>query len=345
MRSLEFQNASDGREAVAEKRPRSVLQKVRSKLLAGTLVAGSLFGVGATLEEPLRAQQLQETQAQSETMRPQSQERTTSDQDRITMMRGVTNVLRKSQPENIEPELNDYYNSIIIREEKNPARFTPEAKQNYETRLPEKMSFEGGVITQEQLKRYINTLPAAWRHSFKEIQYYEGVRDVKNGLKDIASVNSETNTMTFYRQNAEHVSLQFLLKSITHETAHKILGKYIDFDMKNPNGNSELSERVLYALMQRLKAPDRFNGGEDAGYLGKLTELSDKNPGMHYTLAREYLAIIASQYIEDPRQLARDDFHLVALLIAVDTEHFDLAGSFGQRAEITKEIKRAGPVK
>jgi hypothetical protein len=105
--------------------------------------------------------------------------------------------------------------------------------------------------------------------------------------------------------------------------------------------NAELSERVLYALTQRLKAPDRFSGGQDAGYLGKLTELSDQNPGMHYKLASEYLAIIASQYIEDPRQLARDDFHLVALLIAIDTEHFDLAGSFTQRLEIVKEIRQS----
>jgi len=292
------------------------------------MIASSLVGIGAAFSgEPLEAQQHE----RGEIRMGQNEQ-----QKKIGRMHAVLEILRESQPQQIEAELKRFYGEEMLSRITRPDRFAPEREGRRETKLPESLPFKGGSITKNQIREYLDTFPEDWQNCFEEIRY-SNTNPV--GYGGIASAAEATERyMTFYENNAEHSNYWFILKTITHETAHKALGKYIDPTMANPGGSPELSERALYAVMQRLQAPDRYQGGSDAEYLTAIREKHMPN----IRLAKEYLAIISAQYLEDPRQLPVADVRLVAELSAIGTEHFpNAAKAHQQRGIIAQEIRQA----
>jgi hypothetical protein len=325
-----------------EKLPRSVLQNIRSKFVSETLIALSLLNVGAFAGEPLEAQQRGHAETyqtrpyeRRESRTPEQEE--SERKEKIARMSQVLEILRESQPQQIEPELIKFYGEDAVRRIKNPERFLSENSLRGETKLPETIPFEGGVITREQLREYIDTLPEGWQNCFEEIRYSDTDPTIGDGIHVRAEVLDRGRYAVFYR-DTKNSGLQAVLKVISHETAHKAIGKYIAYNDPVPDGSAELSERALYAVMQRLQASDHYQGGSEAGYLDIIKTRHMSN----YRLANEYLAIVAAQYFEGSERLAYADVRLVAALSAIDTKRFPVpAVAHQKRAKIFREIKQA----
>ena len=185
----------------------------------------------------------------------------------------------------------------------------------------EDIEYRGGVLKAEDIKAFLDTMPANW--AYGEISAIEGLEKSDNDKAEfnVLAVYKPGNfKIQFDKSDTRELSKGEVMDILSHEIAHAN-----DFSSDNELSTAE-KDVLRDKLKERLAAPDR--------YMSPYVEKLIIDGVSSFTVKKEYWAEICRVYMMDPTVLNVEEFNLVQDYVKKNDPNYNWKDSIQKRWDL-----------